>query len=141
LQVKKHVTENWDQEIKMNKNYLFVFAGGGIGACARYWLSGFVYRFISSEFPYGNLVVNISGCFAIGFLMTLMEERFLAEPTLRIFLTIGILGGYTTFSSFSYETIALLRDAEILRASINIIVSVAGCLAATMIGVFVGRAI
>ena len=71
--------------------------------------------------------------------MTLMEERFLSEPSLRVFLTIGILGGFTTFSSFSYETVALLRDAEVLRASLNIAVSVFGCLAATTLGMFVGR--
>jgi CrcB protein len=123
----------------MLRNYLLVFAGGGIGASARYWLSGVVFRFLSADFPYGNLVVNITGCFAIGLLMTLMEERFLLEPMLRIFLTIGILGGFTTFSSFSYETIALLRDAEVLRASINILASVFGCLTATVLGIFVGR--
>jgi fluoride exporter len=123
----------------MFKHYLLVFAGGGIGASARYWLSGVVYRFLSTDFPYGNLVVNISGCFAIGLLMTLMEERFLSDPGLRIFLTIGILGGFTTFSSFSYETIALLRDAEVLRASANILASIFGCLAATIFGMFIGR--
>jgi CrcB protein len=61
----------------MLRNYLLVFAGGGIRASARYWLSGAVYRFLSTDFPYGNLVVNITGSFAIGLLMTLMEERFL----------------------------------------------------------------
>jgi CrcB protein len=123
----------------MLKNYLLVFAGGGIGASARYWLSGAVYRFLPINFPYGNLFVNISGCFAIGLIMTLMEERFLSEPSLRIFLTIGILGGFTTFSSFSYETIALFRDAEVLRASLNIAASVFGCLAATTLGMYFGR--
>jgi CrcB protein len=121
------------------KNYLLVFTGGGIGAVLRYYLSGAVYRFVPSDFPYGNLVVNISGCFTVGLLMTLMEERFLSEPSLRIFLTIGILGGFTTFSSFSYETVALLRDAEVLRASLNIAASVIGCLAATTLGMVVGR--
>jgi len=71
--------------------------------------------------------------------MTLMEDRFLSDPSLRLFLTIGILGGFTTFSSFSYETVALLRDAEILRASLNIFASVFGCLAATIFGMFIGR--
>ena len=123
----------------MLRNYFLVFAGGGIGASARYWLSGAVYRLLPINFPYGNLFVNITGCFAIGLIMTLMEERFLAEPSLRIFLTIGILGGFTTFSSFSYETIALFRDAEILRASLNIGASVFGCLAATTLGMYFGR--
>jgi CrcB protein len=121
------------------KNYLFVFTGGGIGACARYYLSGAVYRVLPTDFPYGNLIVNITGCFTIGLLMTLMEERFLSDPSLRIFLTIGILGGFTTFSSFSYETVALVRDAEVLRATMNIAASVLGCLSATVIGMFIGR--
>ncbi len=123
----------------MLKYYLLVFTGGGIGASARYWLSEVVYRFLSADFPYGNIVVNITGCFAIGLLMTLMEERFLSDPGLRIFLTIGILGGFTTFSSFSYETIALLRNTEILLASVNILASVFGCLAATFFGILIGR--
>jgi fluoride exporter len=123
----------------MMKNYLLVFTGGGIGASARYYLSGAVYRFLPTDFPYGNLFVNITGCLTIGLLMTLMEDRFLSDPSLRLFLTIGILGGFTTFSSFSYETVALLRDAEILRASLNIFASVFGCLAATIFGMFIGR--
>jgi CrcB protein len=123
----------------MIKNYLLVFTGGGIGASARYYLSGAVYRFLPADFPYGNLIVNVTGCFTIGLLMTLMEERFLSDPSLRVFLTIGILGGFTTFSSFSYETVALLRDAEVLRASLNITASVFGCLAATTLGMFIGR--
>jgi CrcB protein len=119
--------------------YLFVFVGGGIGACARYWLSGFVYRFLPTSFPYGNLFVNIFGCFLIGLLMTSMEERFIAVPALRIFLTIGILGGFTTFSSFSYETVALFRDAEYIRASLNVLFSVCGSLAATVLGLKIGK--
>ncbi len=71
--------------------------------------------------------------------MTLLEERFISSPALRIFLTIGILGGFTTFSSFSYETIALLRDTEFLRAFINVAASVFGCLAATVLGMILGR--
>ncbi|RPI04825.1 MAG: fluoride efflux transporter CrcB [Ignavibacteriae bacterium] len=121
------------------RNYILVFLGGGLGASARYYLSGTVYRFLPSDFPYGNLIVNITGCFTIGLLMTMMEERFLSDPSLRVFLTIGILGGFTTFSSFSYETVALLRDAEFLRASLNIGASVFGCLAATILGMFIGR--
>jgi fluoride exporter len=125
----------------MIKNYLLVFTGGGIGASVRYWLSGAVYQFLPSNFPYGNLVVNISGCFVIGLLMVILEDRFVSTPALRIFLAIGILGGYTTFSSFSYETIALLRDTEVLFASINICASIVGCLAATALGMFLGRLI
>ena len=120
-------------------NILLVFAGGGLGAVARYLLQGAVYRFTGTGFPYGTIVVNVLGCFAIGLLMSSMEERFLASPSLRIFLTIGILGGFTTFSSFSYETMALIREGDILSGGINIIVSVVTCLGATWLGLGLGR--
>jgi len=123
------------------KNYLFVFLGGGIGSSARYWLSGFVYRIVSPDFPYGNLLVNVLGCFLIGILMTSFDERFFVAPSLRIFLTIGILGGFTTFSSFSYETISLFRDQEIFLGIVNILTTVVGCLAATYLGTVVGKLI
>ncbi len=116
------------------KNYLLVFLGGGLGAGARYWLSGAVYKVLPSDFPYGNLAVNILGCFLIGVLLSLMEERFLVQPALRVFLTIGILGGFTTFSSFSYETVALLRDGQSMSAGINVLATVFGCLTATYAG-------
>ena len=120
-------------------NLLVVFIGGGLGAVARYLLQGFVYRFAGTEFPYGTLIVNILGCFTIGILMSSMEERFLATPTLRLFLTIGILGGFTTFSSFSYETMALIREGNLLAGGINVIASVVVCLGATWLGLGLGR--
>ena len=82
-----------------------------------------------------------AGCFVIGLLMISLEERFLAVPSLRLFLTIGILGGFTTFSSFSYETLVLLRDGELFYAFGNIGLSLGSCLAATWIGMLVGRLI
>ena len=121
------------------QNYLLVFAGGGIGAAARYWLSGLVYQRLGSEFPSGTLLVNVIGCLLIGFLMSLFEERFVLYPSLRIFLTIGILGGFTTFSSFSFETMALLRDGEVLYASANILLSVVMCLGGTWVGLTLGK--
>ena len=123
------------------KIYLIVFIGGGIGAAARYWLSGFVYRFLDPVFPYGNLVVNVTGSFLIGILMALFEERFVVDPMIKVFLTIGILGGFTTFSSFSYETVALLRSGELLFAGLNIILSVSLCLAGTYAGMQLGKLI
>lgn len=121
------------------ENYLFVFLGGGLGTTARYWLSGAVYRFLPTDFPYGNLVVNILGSFLIGVLMVSFEQRFAVNSSLRVFLAIGILGGFTTFSSFSYETMALLRDAEMLRATINVAISILGCLSATYFGLLLGK--
>ena len=121
------------------KNYLLVFLGGGAGASARYWLSGAVYRFLPADFPYGNLVVNIFGCFLIGILMAISQDRFIISPPLRVFLAIGILGGFTTFSSFSYETVALLQDGELHHALVNVFSTVGGCLLATTFGVLAGR--
>ena len=120
-------------------NLLLVFVGGGLGAVARYLLQGAVYRVTGASFPYGTIVVNILGCFTIGLIMSSMEERFMAAPSLRIFLTIGILGGFTTFSSFSYETMALLREGDLLYGGLNIVASVVICLVATWLGLTLGR--
>lgn len=121
------------------QSYILVFAGGGIGAALRYWLSGVVHERLGSAFPYGTLAVNILGCFVIGIVMASMQERFLAHPSLRVFLTIGILGGFTTFSSFSYETIAMLKDGEFFYSSVNILASLVCCIAGTWLGVIVGK--
>jgi CrcB protein len=118
---------------------MLVFLGGGIGAATRYWLSGLVHGRLGSAFPYGTLVVNILGCFVIGLIMGSMQERFVSTPPLRLFLTIGILGGFTTFSSFSYETIAMLKDGEFAYASLNVFLSVLCCLAGTWAGLIAGK--
>ena len=100
-------------------NVLLVALGGSIGAVARYGLAGLVQRFTTPYFPFGTFVVNVSGCFVFGILAGVAEHRFALGPEARAFLLIGILGGFTTFSSFTYETFQLLRDAEIMRASLN----------------------
>ncbi|HWQ08309.1 MAG TPA: fluoride efflux transporter CrcB [Holophaga sp.] len=120
--------------------YALVFVGGGLGAALRYWAQGLVYSRTGTGFPYGTLVVNLTGCFVIGLLMVALRERFLAAPSLRLFLTIGVLGGYTTFSSFSYETMALLQDGEILYAFSNAGLSLLVGLAATWVGMVAGAA-
>ncbi len=122
-------------------NTLLVFVGGGIGATARYWMSGLVYRWWGSSFPYGTFFENLIGCFLIGFLMTGFEERFVVNPSLRIFLTIGILGGFTTFSTFGFETISMMREAEYFYVALNIILSVVVCLGATYAGTVLGKLI
>jgi CrcB protein len=117
------------------KELFLVFVGGGIGASGRYLLSGVAHRVGGTgSFPIGTLVVNVLGCFLIGVLMAAMEERFLANPSLRLFLTIGILGGFTTFSSFSYESLALLRDGEAFLGLANVGANLVFCLLATYAG-------
>jgi fluoride exporter len=124
---------------KQVQNYLMVFVGGGLGAAARYWLSGMVHQKFGGDFPSGTLAVNLIGCVLIGLMMSALEDRFVVYPSLRIFLTIGILGGFTTFSSFSFETIALLRDGEVFYASANVLVSVVVCLGGTWLGFSLGK--
>ena len=120
-------------------NFILVFLGGGIGASARYWMQGAVHRMAGAGFPYGTLAVNVLGSLLIGVLLSLFEERFVVNSSLRVFLTIGILGGFTTFSSFSYETIALLRDGSFGLSLWNIGSSIVLCLGATWLGMVLGK--
>ena len=109
--------------------------GGFIGSAGRYLVGGWVHRaWPLSSFPLGTLVVNVSGCFLIGLLAALVEVRQLFGPDLRVFLLIGLLGGFTTFSSFAYETLALLRDAELGRALANVAAQVVLGLGAAWVG-------
>ncbi len=120
-------------------NVVVIFVGGGLGAVARYWLQGAVYEWTGAGFPYGTLAVNVLGSLLIGLLMSLFEERFLVQPVLRLFLTIGVLGGFTTFSTFSFETFALLREGSLSAGLLNAGVSLASCLGATWLGAMLGR--
>ena len=98
-----------------------VGSGGFIGALARYGLTGLVQRqALFASFPYGTLVVNLLGCLVIGAMAGLAESRQLFGPEFRSFAFIGILGGFTTFSTFSYDTFIMLRDDEYLRATTNV---------------------
>ena len=116
--------------------YIAVLAGGALGTGLRYFLSNFIYSIIKNPtFPYANLVINVSGSFAIGLLAELFEQRALISPAVRIAVLTGILGGYTTFSSFSLETYSLLRDGEMWRAVVNVSASVLLGLAACWLGV------
>lgn len=95
----------------MNK-YLVVLAGAGLGGLARYALGTWIMARSGSRFPLGTFLINISGSFLIGLLMTLLTERWQPHPNWRLFLVVGVLGGYTTFSSFEYETLQAVRDGE-----------------------------
>ena len=116
------------------EKYLAVGLGGFVGSVFRYGMSGFLYRILGDRFPYGTLAVNILGCFTIGILMSLFEQRWLVQPNVRLFLTIGILGGFTTFSTFSFETIEMLKGGNFGMGFLNIFGSMIFCLAATWLG-------
>jgi len=115
---------------------LLVLLGGALGTGCRYWLSTFVYSVIEKpSFPYANLIINVSGSFIIGVLAELFETRLLVSPTVRAALLTGVLGGYTTFSSFSFETFSLMRSGEMWLALVNAFGSVLLGLVAVWIGV------
>lgn len=111
-------------------NYLIVSAGAAIGGAARYWLSNFVYNFLPQNFPYGTLTVNFIGSIILGIVVYFFDSKELISPGFRLFITIGFCGGFTTFSTFSIETINLFRDSQILLALLNIFSSIILCLAA-----------
>jgi len=92
--------------------YLVVLAGAGLGGLARYVAGTWIMAKYGGRFPLGTFVINITGAFLIGILMTLLTERFQPHPNWRLFLVVGFLGGYTTFSSFEYETYQAVRDGE-----------------------------
>ena len=108
--------------------------GGFCGSVARFLLSGIVHRVLPPVFPYGTLVVNVLGCLAIGYFSGLAQVRSLFGPSQRLFLLVGVLGGFTTFSTFAYETLALAQGSEFLRAAVNIGASVTLGLAAAWLG-------
>jgi CrcB protein len=123
---------------------VWVALGGAIGSVARYLVQGWVQTAAESRgrlvaFPWGTLVVNLSGCLAIGLLAGLFQERLLVAPETRSFVLIGILGGYTTFSSFGWETLALARDAGFALALGNVVASVALGLAGVWLGAAIAR--
>src|SRR5881392_2436198 len=117
-------------------DYILVMAGGALGTGARFWLSGFVAKRGGELFPLGPLVVNITGSFTIGFIagFTDPEGSFLVSPRIRQFLMIGVCGGYTTFSSFSLQTLDLVRDGAWFKAGLNTLLSFACCLIAVWLG-------
>lgn len=120
--------------------YLWIALGSALGGVARYWFSGFVAHRIGETFPWGTLLVNVSGSFVIGLFATLTdtEGRWLVSPAARQFFMAGVCGGYTTFSSFSLQTLNLLRDGEWFRAGANAVLSLALCLVAVWLGHVVG---
>ena len=116
--------------------YLAIAFGSAVGGVGRYWLGGLIDTHFSENFPWGTVIVNITGCFVIGIFATLTgpDGRWIAHTTLRQLVMVGVCGGYTTFSSFSLQTLNLVRDGHIAYAGWNIVVSVVFCLLAVWLG-------
>lgn len=120
---------------------LWVGIAGFGGAITRYWLDGVVSRVTGGGFPWGTLAVNVSGCFLVGLLTTVLTGRFLPHPTVRIAVTIGFIGAFTTFSTFAYESLRQLQEGAIALAVVNVTSSVVIGIVAAWLGVLLGRAL
>jgi len=118
-------------------NALWIFIGGGLGSLARWGVSDLIANRFGQTFPWGTIIVNISGSFIIGLFATVTgpDGRWIASTTFRQFFMLGICGGYTTFSSFSLQTLTLAEEGQWLQAAANVVVSVSLCL----IGVWLGH--
>lgn len=120
--------------------FTVIALGGAAGALARYWMSSWVYRLLGTGFPWGTLAVNVAGSLAIGFLAVYLLDRTHSTEW-RALLIVGFLGAFTTFSTFSLETLTLIEEAELGRAIANAAISVVACLAATWLGTVAARAL
>lgn len=120
---------------------LAIAGGGAIGALLRYWMSGWLYALFGRGFPIGTLVVNVLGSLAMGFLYVWLVERSSLSAEWRAALLVGLLGAFTTFSTFSIETLNLIENGEMLKAALNMVLSVVLCVGAAWLGMIVGRQI
>ena len=124
----------------MNK-YLIIGIGGFIGSIARFWLGTYVGDRMGTRFPYGTFIINLSGSFLIGLIVTVLAAKTHWSPNWRYLIPIGFIGAYTTFSTFEYETFHSVQDGELLMAGLNVILSVVIGFIAVWLGVITGRTI
>ena len=120
---------------------LLICLGGAVGTGARYLIGGLAARWLGSEFPYGTLFINVLGSFLIGFVQQVGLTTLAIPETTRLVLTIGVMGGFTTYSSFSYETISLIENGSWLGAAANIVLTTGLCLVVCVLGLGLGRVV
>jgi fluoride exporter len=136
---------NWVRQLKRKVNtrsmqtFLIISLGAILGANCRYWLGDWVTQRLGTAFPYGNFIINLSGSFALGFFMTLITDRFLVDPQWRLLVAIGFLGSYTTFSSYTYESVTLIMSGQTWLGLINLFGSSFLGAVAAWLGIWLGR--
>lgn len=118
---------------------MFIAAGGAIGAVFRFLVSNGIHSFMSRDFPYGTLTVNVIGSFVMGLSYVILIERLSISPEWRAFIIVGLLGAFTTFSTFSIETLVLIQNSELSKAMLNVLLSVVLCVMGSWIGLILGR--
>jgi CrcB protein len=119
--------------------YLIVSCGAAVGGAFRYWMSNFVYLFLPSYFPYGTLAVNVLGSFILGIIIFYFDDHGLINQSLKLFLTVGFCGGFTTFSTFSLETVNLIKSSEFFFAIMNVFLNLFLCLAGVYIAYLISK--
>jgi CrcB protein len=131
----------WHRKVERVGKYFAVGVGGFVGSIARFWLAVYVGQRMGTRFPYGTFLVNISGSFLVGLVMTILTEKTLLSPTYRYLIPIGFIGGYTTFSTFEYETLRAIQDGQFSIGLLNIVLSVLVGFLMVWTGAMVGKAV
>jgi CrcB protein len=121
------------------ERFIVICLGGAIGTGLRYLASGLAARWLGADFPYGTLIVNVAGSFLIGLIQQIATTTLLIPDTTRLFLTVGIMGGLTTYSTFSHETVRLVQTGAWGHAWVNVLMTTAACLGVCFLGIAVGR--
>jgi CrcB protein len=121
--------------------YLMVAMGGALGSVLRFWVGGYVSNKLGTRFPYGTFLINVTASFLIGFILTLLAERTHWDPNWRYLIPVGFIGGYSTFSTFEYESFRVFQDGELLIGGLNLVLSVVLGFLAVWLGVITGRTI
>ena len=121
--------------------FVLICLGGAVGTAARYGVGGLAARWWGAEFPYGTLIVNVTGSFLIGLIQQVGLSTLAISDTARLVLTIGVMGGFTTYSSFSYETLRLVEEGSWLQAGANVVLTTGLCLGVCALGLVLGRVV
>jgi CrcB protein len=128
-------------DTKSMPTFLIISLGAILGANCRYWIGGWAVERLGTTFPYGNLIINLSGSFILGLFMTLISDRFLVNPHWRVLVAIGFLGSYTTFSSYTYESVNLMLSGQYGSGLLNLFGSSFLGGLAVLFGIWIGRLI